>query len=290
MNSNIPFDQKEGYLWLDNKIVDWKDAKIHVLNHGLNYGSSIFEGERVYNGKIFKSQEHIDRFFESAKYMDMKLPVSKEELFRAKELMVIKNNITNGYMKTLAWRGCEQMTIAANLSSIHLLIAVWPFNNYFNIEAGKGLKICVSRWKRPSADSFPYQAKVGGGYVINTLAKHEAMAQGFDDAILLDHRDYIAEGSSANLFLVKNGELYTPIADCFLNGITRQTIIELATENNINVNEVRIKLTNLSNYQEAFFVGSAAGITPISSIADHKFKIGETVKKMIQLYNSKTSQ
>lgn len=284
-----PFHQREGVIWFDGQFVNWKDAKIHVLTHGLHYGSSIFEGERVYNGKIFKSLEHSKRFLASAQIMNMELPFSIEEIEEAKLDLIKQNNIDYGYMRILAWRGSEEMKIGGEKCKIHILIAVWKVDKELNKYAQtKGLKVCISKWKRPPAESFPHQAKVGGGYVISSLAKQEATDKGFNDALMLDYRGYIAEGSGANFFAIKDGKLFTPVADCFLNGITRQTILELAEKNNIPVSETRITPDQLEEFEEVFFVGTAAGISPIIQIEDYTYNIGAMTKRLIELYNKVT--
>lgn len=287
--TNQDVTPKAKYLWFDGEFIEWKAASIHPLTHGLNYGSSIFEGERIYNSRIFKSTEHNKRLFNSAKIMKMNLPFSMEKIEEAKKEIVKRNNISYGYMKVLAWRGSEQMNIAGFKCRIHLLIAAWEVGKEFNQQAqSKGLKLCISQWKKPPAETFPHQAKIGGGYVINTLAKHEASEKNYDDALMLDYNNNIAEGSSGNFFGIKDDILYTPTADCFLDGLTRQTIIEIAEQNNIPVKICRIKLEELKNFEETFLTGSAASISPVIQIEDFAYKIGPLTKKLIELYQKTT--
>jgi len=266
----IPFDKRTGTIWYNGEFVDWQDAKVHVLNHGLHYGSCVFEGERIYSGKIFKSLQHSQRLHQSAQMMDFIIPYSVEQLVIAKDQLVVKQNIIDGYMRAFAWRGSEKMAISAQHNSIHVAIACWTWPPYYSAEAReKGLKLKFARYRRPAPDSAPVAAKASGLYMICTISKHEAERDGYNDALMLDYRGYLAEATGANLFLVaKNGDLHTPLADCFLNGITRQTVIELAKKRGINVVEKHILPQELSNYCDAFLTGSAAEITRINSITE----------------------
>lgn len=272
----IPFDKREGYIWYNGEFVDWKDAKVHVLNHGLHYASSIFEGERVYGGVIFKSKLHSQRLHASAEKLGFEIPYSVEELENAKEEVVKKQNIVDGYMRAFAFRGSEKMAISAQDNKIHVAIACWPWPPYYSAEARKkGLRLKFATYKRPSPETAPVSAKAAGLYMICTISKHEAEREGYNDALMLDYRGYLAEATGANLFLVmKNNELHTPIADCFLNGITRQTIIELAKKRDIKVVERHIKPEELSEVKDAFLTGSAAEVTRIGEI-DDKYKFSE---------------
>jgi branched-chain amino acid aminotransferase len=266
----VPFDQREGFIWYNGKFVEWKKAKIHVLNHGLHYASCVFEGEKIYNGKIFKSQEHSKRLHASAQIIGFEIPYCVAELEKAKKESVIKQNISQGYMRAFAWRGSEKMAISAQNNKIHVAIACWPWPPYYSDEARKaGLKLKFARYKRPSPDTAPTAAKAAGLYMICTISKHEAERAGYNDALMLDYRGFLAESTGANLFLVmKNGELHTPLPDCFLNGITRLTVIELAAKRGIKVVERHIRPEELSDAIDAFLTGSAAEITRISSIED----------------------
>lgn len=265
-----PFDQRDGYIWYNGEFTPWKDAKVHVLNHGLHYASCVFEGERIYNKKIFKCTEHSQRLHKSADLLGFKIPYSVDELDKAKNEIAKKQNIIDGYMRAFAWRGSEKMAISAQNNKIHVAIACWPWPPYYSDEARKaGLKLKFAKFKRPSPETAPTAAKAAGLYMICTISKHEAEREGYNDALMLDYRGYLAEATGANLFLVmKNGELHTPIADCFLNGLTRQTVIELAKKAGIKVVERHIKPEELSEAIDAFLTGSAAEITRIGSIED----------------------
>lgn len=273
---SVPFDKRDGYIWFDGMFVAWQDAKIHVMTHGLNYASCVFEGERVYNNIIFKSYQHTSRLSCSANLLGFKLPFSEEVINKAKDELVVKQNIDNGYMKMMAWRGSEQMTIAAPNSSIRMMIALWSLPTYYRKEVVEaGLSLTISEWVRPPANSMPCASKAAGGYAINTLSKHAASDKGFDDALMLDYRGFIAEGTSANFFMVIGNELHTPIPDCFLNGITRQTVIDLAKARGIKVVERHIEPTELAKTNEAFLTGTASEITPIRNIDQYIFTPGK---------------
>lgn len=281
----IGFDQRDGYIWFNGEFVPWKEAKIHVLNHGLNYASSVFEGERVYNNVIFKSAEHTKRLRQSAHLLDFDLPFTDDEINQAKNQLVAKQQISNGYMKMMAWRGSEQMTIAAPNSKIHLMVALWSLPSYYKKDViEQGIKMMTSQWVRPAPNVFPFASKAAGSYVVNTLAKHKAMKMGYDDALMLDYRGYIAEGASSNIFFVIDNQLHTPIADCFLNGITRQTVIELAKQNGIIVHERHIRPEELANASEAFLTGTASEITPVVEIDQYMFEIGEITRELSKKY------
>jgi branched-chain amino acid aminotransferase len=269
----IPFDQRDGYIWYNGEFVNWKDAKVHVLNHGLHYASCVFEGERIYNGKIFKCTDHSARLHCSAEMLGFEIPYSVEELDIAKKETAKKQNIVDGYMRCFAWRGSEKMAISAQGNKIHTSIACWPWPPYYSDEARKvGLKLNFARYKRPSPESAPTASKAAGLYMICTISKHEAEKSGYNDALMLDYRGYLAEATGANLFLVmKNGELHTPTPDCFLNGLTRQTVISLAKEMAITVVERHIKPEELADAVDAFLTGSAAELTRIGAIADKYF-------------------
>lgn len=273
MSDIVPFDQRDGFIWYNGKFVEWKDAKVHVLNHGLHYGSCVFEGERIYNKKIFKNEDHAKRLHASAKIMGFEVPYSVEDLVKAKNEISAKQNIVDGYMRAFAWRGSEKMAVSAQHNKIHVAIACWPWPPYYSDEARKaGLKLKFARYKRPSPETAPIAAKAAGLYMICTISKHEAENAGYNDALMLDYRGLLAEATGANLFLVmKNGELHTPLPDCFLNGITRLTVIDLAKKRGIKVVERHIKPEELADAVDAFLTGSAAEITRIGSVED-KYK------------------
>ncbi len=284
MTDIIPFDQRDGVIWYNGEFVGWKDAKVHVLNHGLHYASCVFEGERVYNKKIFKGPEHSKRLHKSAEILGFKVPYSPEELDRVKNELVTKQNITDGYMRAFTWRGSEKMAISAQGNKIHVAIACWPWPPYYSDEARKaGLKLKFARYKRPSPETAPVAAKAAGLYMICTISKHEAENEGYNDALMLDYRGFLAEATGANLFLVmKNGELHTPLPDCFLNGLTRQTVIELAKKRGIKVVERHIKPEELSDAIDAFLTGSAAELTRVGSIED-KYKYPQVSQMTLDL-------
>lgn len=270
MTDIIPFDQRDGYIWYNGEFREWKDAKVHILNHGLHYASCVFEGERLYNKKIFKCTEHSARLHKSAEILGFKIPYLVEELDAIKKETAAKQNIVDGYMRVFAWRGSEKMAISAQNNKVHVAVACWPWPPYYSDEARKvGLKLKFATYKRPAPDTAPTAAKAAGLYMICTISKHEAENQGYNDALMLDYRGYLSEATGANLFLVmKNGELHTPKPDCFLNGITRQTIIALAKDKGITVVERHIKPEELANANDVFLTGSAAEVTRVGSIDD----------------------
>ena len=265
----IPFDKREGYIWYNNKIVEWKKANTHILNHGLHYGSCVFEGIAVYNGKIFKLKEHIERLFYSAEKLDFIIPYTQKELEDATKEIVIKQKVSNGYIRPFAWRGSEKMAISAKDNSINVAIATWTWPPYFSAEAKKkGINMVFAEYSRPAPNTAPVDAKAAGLYMICTISKHIAERQGYNEAIMLDYRGYIAEATCANIFFIIDNELHTPIADCFLNGITRKTILELAKERNIKIKERHIEPEELKTASDAFITGTAAEITRINQIDD----------------------
>lgn len=285
-----PFDDRDGFIWFNGKIVPWREAKVHVLNHGLHYASSVFEGERVYNGNVFKLTEHSERLKKSAELIGFTVPYSVEELDEATKHIVEVQGIKDGYVRPVAWRGSEKMAISAQQNTIHVAIATWSWPPYYGDKAGEGIKMIVSDWKRPAPDTAPCASKAAGLYMICTMSKHKAEAAGYHDAMMLDYRGLVAEGSSANHFLVINGELHTPIADCFLDGITRRTIIDLAREQGIKVVERHIKPEEWADAQEAFLTGTAAEITPIALI-DHgsisyTFEVGPVFTALKEAYQA----
>jgi len=263
----LPFDDRDGFIWFDGRLIPWRDAKLHVLSHGLHYASCVFEGERVYGGHIFHLEQHNARLINSAKILGFEIPASMDDLKKASEELVAANKIVDGYVRPIAWRGSEQMGVSAEQSKIHLAIACWEWPAYFSPEArAKGIRMMQSRWARPAPHTAPVHSKASGLYMICTMAKHEANAAGFDDALMLDWRGQLAEGTGANLFLVINGEIHTPTPDCFLNGITRQTVIGLAKARGIKVVERAIMPDELAKADEVFLTGSAAEITPVGEI------------------------
>ena len=283
--SVLPFDKRDGFIWINGDIVPWRDAKIHVLSHGLHYASSVFEGERMYNGKIFKSREHSERFHKSANILGMKVPYSVDELETIKYNVCKKNGLDSAYIRPVAWRGGEQMGVSAKLTKTHVAVAAWSWGTYFDDEKrDKGISLKISQWRRPAANTAPTQSKAAGLYMICTMSKHAVEDAGFDDALMLDYRGYIAEASAANFFAVKDGTLITPTPDCFLNGITRQTIISLAKDMGIPFEERHIKPKELPDFQEIFVTGTAAEVTAVGQIDDHHYTVGPVTKKLRAAY------
>jgi len=262
---------------MNGNFIDWNDARCHIITQGMHYASAVFEGERAYNGKIFKSMEHTKRLFKSAEIVGIKIPFSMDEINVAKDELINKMGLKDCYVRPIAWRGSQQMGLSTSSADINVAIAVWDdWASYFKIEDRKaGLKLITSPWKRPSPDTAPCEAKASGPYVICTMSKEFAEEKGYNDALMLDYRGYVAEGTGANIFFIKGNEIHTPIPDCFLNGITRQTVIEMVSKNGFSVTEKYIKPEDISNYDEAFLTGTAAEVTPIQSIDENIFQTGE---------------
>lgn len=283
----IPFDDRDGTIWLDGKLVPWRSAQTHVLSHGLHYGSCVFEGERVYGGNVFKLTEHSQRLIDSARLMDFDLPWSVDEIDQATREVVADNGIVDGYVRPVAWRGSEMMGVAAQASKPRLAIATWAWPAYFSPEAKmKGIRLVTSKWARPAPNTAPTAAKAAGLYMICTLSKHQAERDGYDDALMLDWRGQLAEATGANLFLVIDGEIHTPAPDCFLDGITRRTVIELARNRQIRVVERALLPRELGRAQEVFLTGTAAEVTPVASIDGHGFTVGPVTRAMIADYEA----
>ena len=285
----MDYSNQKGYIFYDGSLVHWADAQLHVLSHGLHYASSVFEGERVYKGKVFKELEHTKRLIHSANSLDFELPYSENEIIDIRKKVLEANNIIDGYIRPVAWRGSEMMGISAQNNTIHFALAAWQWPSYFSPEAKlKGIKLNISKWKRPDPQTAPINTKSAGLYMICTLSKHEAERKGFDDSLMLDYRNYIAEATGANIFFVKGNSLYTPIADCFLDGITRRTVIKIAKEEGISISETRIKLEDLPKYDECFVTGTAAEVTPVNTIEEFSFKPGKICEFLIEKYTKLT--
>jgi len=282
--SIIPFDDRDGYIWMDGKMLPWREAKLHVLSHGLHYASSVFEGERAYDGNIFKLREHSTRLQKSAAWLDFELPISVEELGQVCKDVIKANNTPDGYVRPVAWRGADQLAVSAIGSRIHLAVASWTWPKYFFPKGGEGtgLALGTSKWKRPHPDTMPVQSKAAGVYTIGTIAKHEANKAGFDDALMLDYRGRVAESTGSNLFLVKGNKIKTPIPECFLNGITRQTIIVLARELGYEVEECIVMPDELAHFDEVFVTGTAAEVSTVGKIDDHNYQAYGPVMTRIQ--------
>ncbi len=274
------FENREGWIWYDGEFVQWNNAKTHIISQGLHYASAVFEGERSYNGKIFKSDQHTKRFFKSAETIGIKIPFSESEINKAKEDLILKMNFKDCYVRPFAWRGSNLMGLSTTNSDVHVSIAVWDdWTTYYKLEDMKeGLSLITSPWKRPPPDSIPFEAKASGPYLICTLSKSFAESKGYNEALMLDYRGYVAEATSSNIFLIKDKDIHTPIPDCFLNGITRQTVIEMVEDQGFNLVERYVKPDELKNYDEVFLTGTAAEITPVKSIDSITFNTGDNTK------------
>ena len=281
----IPFDQRGGSLWYDGKLVPWTDAKTHVLTHGLHYASCVFEGERIYGGKIYKLKEHTARLFKSAEVLGMKIPFTQDQINAGCMEAAQAQGIKDGYVRPVVYRGSEMMAVSAQNTKIHVAIAVWEWPSYFDPkEKLKGIRLDIAEWKRPAPDTAPTQAKAAGLYMICTLSKHAAEAKGYADAMMLDYRGLVAEATGANIFFIKDGVLHTPIPDCFLNGITRQSVIAIAKAHQIPVIERHILPDELPQFSECFITGSAAEVTPVQEIGPYKFKPGKLTETLMNAY------
>ena len=280
-----PYDQRDGYIWYDGEMVPWREAKVHVLTHGLHYASAVFEGERAYGGEIFKLTEHSQRLHDSANLLGFEIPYSVADIDQACRESIRVNNIVDGYVRPIAWRGSEQMGVSAQKNTIHLAIASWFWGAYFAREERlKGIKLCMADYRRPDPRTAPSKSKATGLYMICTIEKHKAEANGFADALMLDWRGHVAESTGANIFLVKGEEIHTPTPDCFLNGITRRTVIGLAEKRGWKVIERTIMPEELSSFEQCFLTGTAAEVTPVASIDDIEFNVGEITRTLVDDY------
>jgi branched-chain amino acid aminotransferase len=274
-------DDRDGFIWMDGHMVPWRDAKLHVLSHGLHYASSVFEGDRLYNGHIFKLTEHSERLRNSARIMGFEVPYSTAELDAACMAVVKANNLVDGYVRPLAWRGSEQLGVSAQQTKIHVAIAAWEWPSYFSPELReKGIRLVPAKYRRPAPDTAPTQAKAAGLYMICTISKHAAEAEGAHDALMLDYRGQVAEATGANLFMAKDGKLHTPVPDCFLNGLTRQTVIELAKKRGIEVIERGFMPEELMQADEIFLTGTAAEVTAVGQIGQNLFNVGNITRQL----------
>ena len=284
----IPYDKRSGKIWFNGKTVDWTKASVHVLNHGLHYASCVFEGERVYDGEIFKLEEHTDRLFYSAQRMGISIPYTKKELNEACKQIVNIQKVKNGYVRPVIWRGSEMMAISAQKNKINVAIATWEWGSYFDPKLKlEGIKLNISSWRRPSPNSVPWDTKAAGLYMICTLSKHEAESNGFTDSLMLDHQGNIAEATGANIFFInEEKQIHTPIPDSFLDGITRRCVIDIAKSKNIEVVERKIKPEEMKDFIGCFLTGTAAEITPVSLIAENKFKVTDLIKDLSESYQA----
>jgi len=285
--ASASFDNMNGKIWMDGKFINWAEAQVHVLTHAMHYGSSVFEGQRAYKGKIFKLEEHTDRLFKSAEILGMKVVQSKQEINDACNKLLEINGLVDAYCRPIIWRGSEMMGVAAQKNTIHAAVAVWEWPSYFSPEARlKGLRLEISKWQRPAPNTIPTQAKAAGLYMICTLSKHAAEANGYDDSLMYDYRGQVAEATGANIFFVKEGELHTPTPDCFLDGITRRTVIGLAKRRGLNVIERAIMPEEMAGFEQAFLTGTAAEVTPLSEIGDYKFVVGDITQSLMFDYDA----
>ena len=280
-----PFDDRDGWIWIDGHFVPWREAKIHVLTHALHYASSVFEGERLYGGEIFKLTAHTKRLFRSAELLDMQIPFTVDEIDEACKETCRRNGLVDGYVRPFAWRGAEVMGVASKGSKVHVSVAAWEWPSYFDPEEKKkGIRIGWSKWKRPSPETIPSEAKAAGLYMICTLSKDAAEREGYADALMLDYRGYVAECTGANIFFIKDGVIHTPKPDCFLNGLTRLTVVDLARWRGFEVVERHILPEELSTFTECFITGSAAEVTPVSEIGDNRFTPGNISLSLMDDY------
>ena len=281
----IPFDDRDGLIWFDGQLIPWREAKVHVLTHGLHYASAVFEGERVYDGSVFKLTEHSERLAHSAKMMGFTIPYTVEEIDKATREVVSAAGHSDAYVRPIAWRGSEMMGVSAQHNRIHLAIATWAWPSYFTPEARmKGLRLKLSPWRRPAPNTAPTNSKAAGLYMICTLSKHQAESEGYEDALMLDWRGNVAEAPGANIFFTKDGVLHTPTPDCFLDGITRRTVMDLARARGFEIVERHINPEELAGFDECFLTGTAVEVTPVREIDSHTFEPGAVCRQMIEDY------
>ena len=280
------YDDRDGKIWFDGNFVDWRDANVHVLTHAMHYASSVFEGERAYNGKIFKSVEHSERFKKSANLIDFEIPYTVEEIENAKYQALEKNGLSDAYVRAFAWRGAgEDMGVASSRNPVRVAVAVWSWGNCYGDAKFKGAKLDIAKWRRPDPATAPSQAKAAGLYMIATMSKHAAEDKGCSDAMMFDYRGYVAEATGANMFFVKDGEVHTPKPDAFLNGITRQTVIDLLKKKGISVIERHIMPDELEGFEQCWLTGTAAEVTPVGQIGDYTFEVGALTKEISESYD-----
>lgn len=279
------YDDRDGHIWMDGVLVPWRQANVHILTHALHYASSVFEGERAYNGKIFRSVEHSERLCRSAQMIDFEVPWTVEEIEKAKYNVLKANGWKDAYVRAVAWRGAgEDMGVASALNPVRMAIAAWEWGAYYGDAKMKGAKLDISKWKRPSPETIPSHAKAAGLYMICTMSKHAAEAKGCSDALMFDYRGYVAEATGANIFFVKDGEVHTPTPDCFLNGLTRQTVIGMLKERGVNVVERHIMPQELESFEQCWLTGTAAEVTPVGQIGDFNFEVGAMARDISEAY------
>ena len=281
----LGYDDRDGKIWLDGQLVDWRSAQVHVLSHAMHYASSVFEGERAYGGKIFKSRAHSERLLASGKLIDFEIPYSVEDIEAAKEAALQANGLSDAYVRAFAWRGAgPDMGVASSRNPVRMAVAVWSWGNYYGDAKMKGAKLDIAKWRRPDPATAPSQAKAAGLYMIATMSKHAAEAKGCSDAMMFDYRGYVAEATGANIFFVKDGEVHTPAADAFLNGITRQMVIEMLKEKGIRVIERHIMPEELEGFEQCWLTGTAAEVTPVGQIGDYHFDVGALTRDISESY------
>ncbi len=279
------YDDRDGQIWLDGQLVDWRDANIHILTHAMHYASSVFEGERAYNGKIFKSREHSVRLRRSAEMVDFEIPWTVDEIEAAKVETLAASGLSDAYVRAIAWRGAgEDMGVASARNPVRMAIAVWEWGAYYGDAKFRGARLDISKWKRPGPETIPCHAKAAGLYMICTMSKHAAEAKGCSDAMMFDYRGYVAEATGANIFFVRDGEVHTPDPDCFLNGITRQTVIAMLKDRMIKVNERHIMPDELESFEQCWLTGTAAEVTPVGQIGDYRFEVGALTRDIAEGY------
>ncbi|ETA52789.1 branched-chain amino acid aminotransferase [Ponticoccus alexandrii] len=279
------YDDRDGKIWLDGQLVDWRAAQVHVLTHGLHYASSVFEGERAYNGKIFLSRKHSERLHFSAKCLDFEIPYTVDEIEAAKAAVLEANGFTDAYVRAVAWRGAGMdMGVSSARNPVRLAIAAWGWGNYYGDAKMKGAKLDISKWKRPSPETIPVHAKAAGLYMICTTSKHAAEAKGCSDALFMDYRGLVAEATGANIFFVKDGEVHTPKPDCFLNGLTRQTVIGMLQDKQVKVHERHIEPAEMEGFEQCWLTGTAAEVTPVGQIGDYTFEVGALTRDISESY------
>ncbi|MCG7495128.1 branched-chain amino acid aminotransferase [Thalassobius sp. Cn5-15] len=281
------YDDRDGKIWMNGKLVEWRDANVHLLTHALHYASSVFEGERCYNGKIFKSVEHSERLVRSAELLDMELPYSIEEIEAAKYAVLEANGWTDAYVRVIAWRGAgEDMGVASRKNPVQLAVAAWEWGNYYGDAKMKGAKLDIAKWRRPDPATIPHEAKAAGLYMICTMSKHAAEDKGCSDAMMYDYRGYVAEATGANIFFVKDGEVHTPKPDAFLDGITRRTVIGMLNDRGITVHERHIMPEELEGFEQCWLTGTAAEVTPVGQIGDYTFEVGTLTREISEAYEA----
>ena len=279
------YDDRDGLIWLDGEMVPWREANVHLLTHALHYASSVFEGERAYNGKIFKSREHSERLLFSGRELDIPIPYTVDEIEAAKQQVLEASGLQDAYVRVVCWRGSgDDMGVASAKNPVRMAVAAWEWGAYYGDAKMKGAKLDISRWKRPSPETIPCFAKAAGLYMICTMAKHEAEAKGCSDAMMYDYRGYVAEATGANIFFVKDGVVHTPKPDCFLNGLTRQTVIGMLKERQIEVQERHIMPEELEGFEQCWLTGTAAEVTPVGQIGEHTFEVGELTRTIAEAY------